>query len=89
MFEIVSVTKLAPKELSSIDLRKEALAASGEAYRVEIADRAQAAEVLIVGDRAGVAWGADATWIDLRSGETAEDAARIVLNVSEETARRA
>lgn len=66
-------------------------APSFEAARLTIEGSAQICEVLIdrTAGRAGVAWGGNATWIDLRAGEGAEDAARIVLNDAEETERRA
>lgn len=88
MFEIVTVTKIPVDRLSAIDLRKEAAEHGGEAYIATIDGHAEGVQVLIVEDRAGVVWGADATWIDLRSGEAAEDAIRIVLNDAEETERR-
>ena len=57
-------------QLSSTDLRKEASKNAGnptlEAYSVVIDGEAQRAEVLYFGDRdiAGVAWGADANWLE-------------------------
>jgi hypothetical protein len=61
----------------------------GEAFALTVEDIAQPCFVLVCDDRAGVAWGGNATWIDIREGETAEDAARIVLTDAEETERRA
>ena len=57
-------------QLTSLDLHAEAAKEPDnptlEAYTVLIEGQAQRAEVLYLGDRdsAGVAWGADATWIE-------------------------
>lgn len=60
----------------------------GEAFALTIEGSAQTCFVLVAGDRAGVAWGASATWIDLRGDEGANEAALIVLNDADETERR-
>lgn len=86
-YTILSTTVVTREHLPP-DLRMEA-SAGGTAYRFVVDGNAQPGFVLVVHARAGVAWGADATWIDLRAGETAEDAARIVLNDADETERRA
>jgi hypothetical protein len=60
-------------QLTSIDLHTAAAAEADnptlEAYSVIIAGQAQRAEVLYFGDRdiAGVAWGADAAWLEMVS----------------------
>lgn len=67
--------------LSSIDLRAERAEYGGAAYLVRVADSAEPAEMLITGDRAGLAWGAGATWTDVLPGETpALVAARMLLS---------
>jgi hypothetical protein len=43
--------------LSSVLLAEEHAAIGGTAYRIEIDGSAEAAELLVVGDRAGLAWG--------------------------------
>lgn len=60
----------------------------GEAFVLTIENSAEPCYVLVCDGRAGVAWGGDATWIDLRGGEHAEEAALIVLNDADETERR-
>jgi len=67
--------------LSALDLRAEHAEHGGDAYRIEIADKAEAAEMLIVGDRAGVAWGANAEWTDVLPGEKPIDVATRMLAV--------
>ena len=87
MHTIAAITETTRDRLP-IDLDME-MSAGGQAYRFEVEGSAQPGFVLVVPGRAGVAWGGDATWIDLRADETAEDAARIVINDADETARRA
>ena len=87
IFTIVRVSKCnsdrMPPDLS-VD------AEGNETFVVQVEGHAQPCYVRITAERrAGVAWGGHATWIDLRAGETAEDAARIVLNDADETERRA
>lgn len=67
------------EEIPVTDLRREAARAkeageSWEYFNVVYADRAEQARVLILpaAGRAGVAWGADAQWTDLKAGEDAE-----------------
>lgn len=87
MIQIVRATECESNRMSpdlSIDVEGD------KTYALEIEGHAQCCYVRITAERrAGVAWGGSATWIDLRSGEGAEDAARIVLNDPEETERRA
>lgn len=87
MSQIVRVTKCSSSHMPP-DLSVDA--EGDETFAVEIDGYVQRCHVRITAERrAGVAWGGDATWIDLRAGEGAEDAARIVLNDAEETERRA
>lgn len=57
-----------PEDLTSRDLREEALALAdteAEAYRVHFADGGETAELVWYGSpifRGGLAWGADAEW---------------------------
>lgn len=61
---------IALTELSSIDLgevaQQEATNPTIEAYKVIMDNHAEWAECLYLGDRdiAGIAWGADATWLE-------------------------
>jgi hypothetical protein len=65
-----ALVPLEPKALTSIGLAHEARQHEGnptlEAYKVWIEGEAEPAECLYFGDRdiAGIAWGADATWIE-------------------------
>lgn len=68
---------IAPDTLSATDLRAEAKAyPAAAAYRITIYDatgtRAQAetADALYVDGRLGIAWGADATWADVKDVES-------------------
>lgn len=65
--------------LSALDLRATLAEHGGDAYRVEIADKAEPAEMLIVDGRAGLAWGADAEWTDVLPGEKPIDVATRML----------
>lgn len=65
--------------LSALDLSAERRDVGGDAYRIEIGGEAEVAEMLIVGDRAGVAWGADAEWTDVLPGEKPIDVATRML----------
>lgn len=86
MHYITSATALHTSRLSSLDLRAEAEEHGGRAYILTVEGSSTAVEVLLVGDRAGVAWGADAVWIDspesrvIANDERAIIAARKVLN---------
>lgn len=75
---------VARSSLSSRDLRDAAIAdITADAYRITLKDQAQHAEVLIQTDGesafAGVAWGGDATWIELGEDDGPEEAVRRVL----------
>lgn len=67
------------EEIPALDLRREAARAkeAGEPWQyfnVAYSDHPEQARVLILpaAGRAGVAWGADAQWTDLKAGEDAE-----------------
>lgn len=68
MHTVLSVSPVST--LSALDLAAEHRQHGGAAYRVTIADKAEAAELLIVEDRAGLAWGANADWTNVLAGET-------------------
>lgn len=70
------------------DLHLEA-GAGGDCYRFEVEGYAEPGFALVVSNgRIGVAWGSNATWIDML-GSTVEEAIGIVLNDPDETERRA
>ena len=77
-------------DLKARDLQEEAEAVpTGRAYRITIYDdqgenpEAETAEAFYCAenDRLGIAWGADATWVDV---ESVEDAGTSVLNGDDE-----
>lgn len=85
MHEINNVSRILTHKLSALDLRAEAEEHGGRAYRIQVNESPTPVEVLVVGTRAGVAWGADAVWTDVPDGaavdaESAIIATKRVLN---------
>ena len=70
--------------LSSLDLAAELAEHGGRPFRVDIDDHGTLAELLIVGARAGLAWGASADWTDVLPGETPRAVAQRLLLTDEQ-----
>lgn len=67
-------TPIAGSELTATDLRGEAAEVSGEAFRITIYENdtcaAETADAFFADGRLGIAWGADATWADVKDVES-------------------
>jgi len=68
--------RISTQDLSATDLRAEADQNGGEAYRITIYDATgtraapETAQALYADGRMGIAWGADATWADVKDVES-------------------
>jgi hypothetical protein len=79
VYEIESISRVDPADLSAVDLRNEAAKdLSAQAYRVWFAGVAQRAEVVYFPRmaRIGVAFGANAVWTDCLAGQRIDAAVR-------------